>query len=237
MKPSAERSMIGRLQGRTLALVCATVCLLAASFGVLPGPAVAAAPAASAATGRDDRAVQEVQRRIAQVPVLRGAFVQEKRLQGFRNPLRSEGRFLIARDRGVVWSTLKPFPSDVVLTRDRILTRQADGRARVEADARQQPALRTVNTMMFALMGGDVQALSTRFNLEARLLGDDGWCLVLTPKPGGVAQAFRRVTLEGDRHVRRVEIEETSGDRTQLTFSDLDETPPRLTADEARRLE
>ena len=221
-----------RWVGEVRAFALSVACLLATivPWG-WPTAAVAGEVAAPAA------ALSQVQRRIAQVPVLRGEFAQEKRLQGFKNPLRSQGRFLIARERGVLWSTLKPFPSDVVLTRDRILTRQADGRSRVEVDARQQPALRSVNAMMFALMSGDVQTLTARFNVQPTLLADNGWRLVLTPKPGAMAQAFQRVTLEGDRYVRRVDIEERSGDRTQLTFTGMVEAPARLTADEARRFD
>jgi hypothetical protein len=218
--------------GDVRALPLSLACLLAPMLPCgLPTAAVAGEVAAPAA------ALAQVQRRIAQVPVLRGEFAQEKRLQGFKNPLRSQGRFLIARERGVLWSTLKPFPSDVVLTRDRILTRQADGRSRVEVDARQQPALRSVNAMMFALMSGDVQTLTARFNVQPTLLADNGWRLVLTPRPGAMAQAFQRVTLEGDRYVRRVDIEERGGDRTQLTFTGMVDAPARLTADEARRFD
>lgn len=221
-----------RWVGDVRALALSVACLLATivPWG-WPTAAVAGEVTAPAA------ALSQVQRRIAQVPVLRGEFAQEKRLQGFKNPLRSQGRFLIARERGVLWSTLKPFPSDVVLTRDRILTRQADGRSRVEVDARQQPALRSVNAMMFALMSGDVQTLTARFNVQPTLLADNGWRLVLTPKPGAMAQAFQRVTLEGDRYVRRVDIKERSGDRTQLTFTGMVEAPARPTADEARRFD
>ncbi|KGM54217.1 hypothetical protein N800_04840 [Lysobacter daejeonensis GH1-9] len=206
-----------------------------ASLGVVA--VTVAASTQAVAAPKPVTALAEVQRRIAQVPVLRGEFAQEKRLQGFRNPLKSQGRFLIARERGVLWSTLKPFPSDVVLTRDRILTRQADGRSRVEADARQQPALRSVNAMMFALMSGDVQALTARFSVQPTLLANGAWRLVLTPKPGAMAQAFQRVTLEGDRYVRSVDIEEPSGDRTQLRFTGMVDLPARLTADEARRFD
>lgn len=207
----------------------------AAAMPGIAGAQTATAAAVKPAPSGD--ALAQVQRRIAQVPVLRGDFAQEKRVQGFKNPLRSQGRFLIARDRGVVWSTLKPFPSDVVLTRDRILTRQADGRSRIEVDARQQPALRAVNAMMFALMSGDVQAMTATFKVQPTLLAGSGWRLVLTPKPGAMAQAFQRVTLEGDRYVRSVDIEERSGDRTQLRFTGMVETPSRLTAEEARRFD
>ena len=163
--------------------------------------------------------------------------MQEKQLQGFKHPLNSEGRLLVARTHGVIWTTLKPFPSELVLTRDRILSRQADGRSRVEVDARTQPALRSVNAMLFALMSGDVQALTARFDARPSLRADNGWTLLLTPKPGALAQAFAQITLEGDRYVRSVLIEERNGDRTRLQFTALAESPAQLSADEARRFD
>jgi outer membrane lipoprotein-sorting protein len=199
--------------------------LVAMLLPIAPGPARAADTLAA------------VQQRVAQVSVLRGEFTQEKRIQGFRNPLRSQGRFLLARDKGVLWTTLKPFPSEVVLTRERILSRQSDGSTRVELDARQQPALRSVNAMMFALMSGDVKALTGRFDAQAQVLPGNGWKLVLTPKPGAVAQAFSAITLEGDRYVRQVSIDERNGDNTRLQFSGMSETPAQLTTDEAHRFD
>lgn len=185
----------------------------------------------------DDTGLAMVAQRVANVAVLRGDFSQEKQVQGFKNPLRSQGRFLLARDKGVVWTTLKPFPSEVVLTRDRILSRQRDGSARIEMDAKQQPALRSVNAMMFALMSGDVKALSSRFDAKAQALPDNGWKLVLTPQPGPMAKAFSSITLEGDRYVRRVAIAEGNGDVTRLQFSALTQTPAQLAEDEARRFD
>jgi hypothetical protein len=193
--------------------------------------------ATPAVISRQGDALGQLQQRIAQVPVLRGEFVQEKQLQGFKHPLVSKGKLLVASAHGVVWTTQTPFPSELVLTRDRILTRQADGRSRVEVDARTQPALRSVNAMLFALMSGDVQALTARFNAQPTLLPAGSWRLLLTPKPGALAQAFSQITLEGDRYVRTVLIEERNGDRTHLQFSGLSETPAQLSSDEAHRFD
>ena len=195
------------------------------------------AEATPAVITRQGDALAQLQQRIAQVPVLRGEFVQEKQLQGFKHPLVSKGKLLVASAHGVVWVTQTPFPSELVLTRDRILTRQADGRSRVEVDARTQPALRSVNAMLFALMSGDVQALTARFNSQPVLLPAGSWRLLLTPKPGALAQAFLQITLKGDRYVRTVLIEERNGDRTRLQFSGLSETPAQLSSDEAHRFD
>lgn len=178
-----------------------------------------------------------VQQRVAKVEVLRGGFEQDKRIAGFKNPLRSQGRFLVARGKGVVWTTLKPFPSEVVITGDRILSRQRDGSSRVEVDAREQPALRSVNAMMFALVSGDVAALSARFNTQVQAKPGNAWTLSLTPKSAALAKAFTRIVLDGDSYVREVVIEEANGDRTHLRFVDLSQAPVTLSADEARRFD
>ncbi|MEG0186686.1 MAG: outer membrane lipoprotein carrier protein LolA [Stenotrophomonas sp.] len=181
-------------------------------------------------------AVDAITQAVARPEVLRGQFTQEKQVSGFKNPLRSQGQFVVARKHGVIWSTLKPFPSEVVVTADRILSRQRDGSTRVELDARQQPAMRSVNAIMFALMSGDVQALSSQFNVAATREGQ-GWKLRLTPKSAMLAKAFQSLTLQGDRYVRQVEIIEANQDRTQISFSALSEAPAALSTDEARRFE
>lgn len=181
-------------------------------------------------------AVDAITQAVARPDVLRGQFTQEKQVSGFRNPLRSQGQFVVARQHGVIWTTLKPFPSEVVVTADRILSRQRDGSTRVELDARQQPAMRSVNAIMFALMSGDVQALSSQFKVAATREGQ-GWQLRLTPKSAMLAKAFESLTLQGDRYVRQVEIVEANKDRTQIQFSALTEAPASLNADEARRFD
>lgn len=202
----------------------------------LRGLSCAGLLAAAAIAHAADPAVEAITASVVRPDVLRGQFIQEKQVSGFSNPLRSQGRFVVARTQGVIWTTLKPFPSEVVVTADRILSRQRDGSRRVELDARQQPALRSVNAVMFALMSGDVQALSGQFDLQARQQAD-GWQLQLTPKSAMLAKAFRSLSLQGDRYVREVQIVEANGDNTRIHFSDMSESPATLDADEARRLE
>ena len=205
------------IRGRVFAFVLAVV------VGGFVAPAIAADPLA------------EVREQVAQVPLLRGDFSQEKQVAGFRNPLRSNGRFLLARDKGVVWTTTAPFPSELVITRDRILSRQRDGSRRVEVDGKQQPGLRSVNAMMFALMSGDMKALTSTFDVKGEPAAT-GWAMTLVPRSRQLAQAFTSVRLSGDRYVREVELREANGDLTRLRFSGMSETPA-LSRDEAARFE
>ncbi|MER2176153.1 MAG: outer membrane lipoprotein carrier protein LolA [Stenotrophomonas maltophilia] len=181
--------------------------------------------------------VDVVKQRVAKVDVLRGEFTQEKQVAGFKNPLRSQGRFVLAQDHGVIWTTLKPFPSEVVVTRDRILSRQRDGSSRVEMDGRQQPAMRSVNAIMFALMSGDAQALSAQFTVKVEVLPGNAWKMQLTPRSAMLGKVFAQLTLSGDRYVREVQINEANQDVTRIHFAGMSETPATLSADEGGRFE
>lgn len=181
--------------------------------------------------------VEAVKQRVAKVDVLRGEFTQEKRVAGFKNPLRSQGRFVLAQDHGVIWTTLKPFPSEVVVTRDRILSRQSDGSSRVELDGRQQPAMRSVNAIMFALMSGDAQALSAQFTVKVEVLPGNAWKMQLTPRSAMLGKVFAQLTLSGDRYVREVQINEANQDVTRIHFAGMSDTPATLSTDEGRRFE
>ena len=198
--------------------------LVLAVAGVVVLPAAAADPLA------------QVRAQVAQVPVLRGEFAQEKQVAGFKNPLRSNGRFLLARDKGVLWTTTAPFPSEIVITQDRILSRQRDGSRRVEVDGKQQPGLRSVNAMMFALMSGDMKALTSTFDVKEEPAAG-GWKMTLVPRSRQLAQAFSSVRLSGDRYVREVELREANGDLTRLRFSGMSEAPATLSRDEAARFD
>lgn len=176
-----------------------------------------------------------IRARLGNEPVLRGEFVQEKQLQGFKNPLRSKGDFLLARDRGVVWNTRSPFASTLVLTKEKLLVRQADGSTQAMVDQQASPAVGTANALLLALLSGDIDSLSRQFRLRETMAADGSWRLQLVPRQGALKKIFKRIELQGDRHVRSVRLEEVRGDRTELRFLQLRTAPAQLTADEAKQ--
>ncbi len=145
--------------------------------------------------------------------------------------------FLIARDRGVVWDTREPFASRAVLTRQRLLTRLPDGSSRVLLDASASPAMSAVNSLLLAVVAGDLGALDQQFESRETLLADGAWRLRLSPREAGLARVINRIELSGDRYVREIRIDEQAGDATQIRFSELREQPARLSADEAARFD
>jgi hypothetical protein len=158
---------------------------------------------------------------MASDPVIRGSFEQRKSLKGFRHPVVSRGDFVVMRERGVVWRTQEPFPSSLLVTRDRVVARQADGTVAKRLNASEEPAVRTISETLFALMTADVRALAARFDIQGETVGAEGWRLALQPRDAGLAKWLTRVELEGDRFLRAVRLQEGSGDSTQIQLSKL----------------
>lgn len=152
--------------------------------------------------------------RLTDAPVIRGQFEQTRRLAGFSNPLVSHGDFVVARGRGVVWTTRDPVPSSLLVTPDKLVMRGADGTVQQQMRADDQPAMRMVGESMIAMLRGDFRSLSSRFAVTGRLVGSKGWTLTLTPTDADTRRAFARIDLSGDQYVRDVKLEEASGDST-----------------------
>jgi outer membrane lipoprotein-sorting protein len=160
---------------------------------------------------------QAVRERLQQPEWLRGDFTQTKKVPGFAKPLVSTGNFVAARGRGVLWRTVKPFASELRLTQHEIRATQG-GQTAMKLDASREPAVRVINTLMFALLNGDVSGLADLFELSGSTKGA-GWQLALTPKSGPLQQVLKKVELEGDGFVRRIQLFEANGDESLIQLS------------------
>jgi hypothetical protein len=190
--------------------------------------------AATVTAAETTPAAEGIRARLAQPATLRGRFEQEKRLEGFRNPLRSRGTLLLLRDRGVAWDTVEPFAASTVLSRERLVSTLPDGSQRVLLDAAASPALAAVNSLLLALVAGDLDALAPQFHFAETLHDDGRWTLRLTPREPGLQRVFASIELDGDRYVREVRISERGGDASTIRFVDLAETPAATAAEAAR---
>ncbi|WP_137937806.1 outer membrane lipoprotein carrier protein LolA [Chitinivorax sp. B] len=189
------------------------------------------APAA-VANGELDR----IQAQLARPDVLCGVFNQAKTLQGLKKPVKSSGRFCMISNKGVLWRTQQPFTSNLKLTRDEIVESQGEQVTKV-LNARQEPTVRLINSLLFSLMNGDLQQLENSFHITTQA-GGKGWQATLIPKSGnGIDRVVRQITLNGASHVQQIQLSESGGDRTDIVFSAMTLGRGALQADEAKQFE
>jgi hypothetical protein len=175
--------------------------------------------------------VAKVQAMLARPKQLCGRFEQSKQLEGIKKPLQSSGRFCIVQGKGILWRTLQPFPNTLKLTREEIVQTQGE-RVAMRIDAKQEPTVRTINSVLFSVLAGDMNQLQSLFKIDGSIDGKT-WKVGLLPRDAGLAKAIAAVALEGGEFVKDVTISEANGDRTRIVFSDMQGGDAVMNAEEA----
>lgn len=188
-----------------------TVSVVALSALALSSVAQTATPAAPAA----QELLAQVRQRVQDAPVVRGGFEQAKTVKGFKQPLRSSGDFVVARGKGIVWHVLQPFASTLVVRPDSLQSRDSDGKVTLQMRAQDEPVLRTVNAMLFAVMSANLGELAQHFEVTGQVAAK-GWSLHLVPRDRTLAQWLTAVELQGNQFVQEVRLQEARGDSSVI---------------------
>jgi hypothetical protein len=190
--------------------VCLTVCA---------GVSSAAAP------------IEKIQSMLAKPKMLCGRFDQTKQLSGMKKPLLSNGRFCVVNGKGVLWRTLQPFPSTLRLTRDEIVQFQGE-RVATRLDAKQEPTVRMINSVLFSLLSGDLSQLQSLFEVDGSADAKN-WRVALKAREPALAKAIGDITLEGGAYVNNITLSEASGDKTNIVFSAIQTGEAAMLPEEA----
>jgi len=156
---------------------------------------------------------------LAEKPIVKGNFVQEKYLSRFDRSLMSSGNFIIAAEQGMVWETLQPFPSTMVMGNDFITQFRPDGRRSV---------LGTQGNEIFAQMADAIssvfsgQSQGLLENFEVYFSGSiSNWNMGLIPRHSVFASFAARIIMSGDSAIRSIRIFEQNGDVITYSLSNI----------------
>jgi hypothetical protein len=193
----------------------------------------AAEPAKTGAAGaaNGSASVAQIEALLAKPDALCGRFDQTKQLTGITKALVSNGRFCVIAGKGVLWRTLQPFPNTLRLTRDEIVHFQGD-RVALRLDAKQEPTVRIINSVLFSLLTGDLAPLGTLFEVDADVAGG-AWKVGLKGRDAALAKAIGAIKLAGGKYVTHIDIVDAGGDRTAIVFSKIQTGASALTPEEA----
>jgi outer membrane lipoprotein-sorting protein len=192
---------------------------------------LAVALLAGAASAQAAIPAAKIQAMLAKPALMCGRFDQTKQLAGMKKPLASEGRFCVIAGKGVLWRTLKPFPSTLRLTRDEIVNYQGD-RVAMRLDAKTEPTVRMINNVLFSLLSGDLGQLDTLFDGDGAV-DANSWNVALKPRQAALEKAIGTIKLEGGAYVKSIVMNEGSGDRTTIVFSEIKTGEGAMSKEEA----
>jgi len=166
-----------------------------------------------------DDVLAKITARMAKTEITQGNFQQEKRLKVLRKPLISTGTFTYHQSKGVIWKTLTPVASLLLVNDTRLLTGQGE-----------QAVPAAFGKVFKAMLGGDLNQLTDGFSIT----GSDqklAWQLELKPKDELLKKIISSIVLSGDKELRLLEIQETGGNITRIKFDQITH-PTQLTSEQ-----
>ncbi|ALI06974.1 MULTISPECIES: outer membrane lipoprotein carrier protein LolA [Pseudomonas] len=171
--------------------------------------------------------LQQLSDQLARPEVIHGQFIQEKHLRALPQPLTSKGRFVLAKNHGLLWLLQTPLQQDYRIT--------AHGIARRDGNAWQMLPNKSAgaeqNRLFLAVLQGDSSGLQRDFELS--LSGEpQQWKLTLTPRSVLLKQVFNQINIDGGELVQRIELLETQGDSTVLRMQDATSAQPLSEAEQ-----
>jgi hypothetical protein len=172
-----------------------------------------------ATAGASTAAARAQYRGVSPGQVLRGRFMQERRIKGFDRSLISTGDFVLVPGQGLIWRTEHPFAIVTVITA-KGLVQEVDGAETTRLATARLPFLGRLYDLLGAALSGDWHTLGTQFQVTRQ--GDAAqWDLALVPLAGAdpLAMPFRSITLRGGTFLDEVRIIRLDDDSDRLVFS------------------
>jgi len=158
----------------------------------------------------------KISARLAEHSIVKGNFEQEKKLNRLNRTLVSSGNFLIASELGMVWDTLKPFPSVMTLGKDYIIQSRSSQRTVLSA-AGNETFIRLAEVIS-AVFTGNTEKLIVNFDIY--FIGViNNWEMGLTPKDKFIASITEKIVIKGDSVIKSIFIYEQNGDSTGYILS------------------
>ncbi|HEY2022358.1 outer membrane lipoprotein carrier protein LolA [Paraburkholderia sp.] len=178
----------------------------------------AACPAHAAPTDGNPALVSQIASHLAAANGVRAQFTQTQTLAAMKQPLVSTGSLLFLRERGVIWQIATPYKATYVITDAGVAEFDANGQRVTTHSAQGARGVAQVSKMMRAMLGGDLSALYSQFDVRAEGSAAH-WRMQLTPNQPQIAQSVKGLQMSGGDYLQSLRVALANGDTTQLDFT------------------
>jgi hypothetical protein len=142
-------------------------------------------------------------------------FIQTKNIAALSQPLVSTGVLGLSAERELVWQTLKPLKSTLVIGVDGL--RQFN-RSDQLVNAADNPIAAELAQVFLSMLSGNAEALDQAFT-QTLTCEDANWHLSLVPKDDELGNILESLTMSGAGRIEKISFRETRGDYTEILVS------------------
>jgi outer membrane lipoprotein-sorting protein len=162
--------------------------------------------------------VSQITSHLAQAKGVRAQFTQTQTLSAMKQPLVSTGTLVFFRERGVIWRVESPYKATYVISDAGVSEVDANGKRVNTKNANGVRGVAQVSKMMRAMLGGDLSALYSQFDVDAQGSASQ-WQLALKPNQPQLAQSIKGLQMSGGEFLQTLRITLANGDVTQIEFA------------------
>ena len=152
-------------------------------------------------------------KRLAEPPVVRAQFVQERLITDMTRPTLSRGRIAVSRRDGLLWRIESPVRVTLAFAPDAIIETGPDGVRRLRAQGRSVDT--QIGRVLRGILGADAETLRGAFDAVAGGSAER-WTIRLAPRPREMARVLREIRLGGGSFLESIVVEETTGNQTTI---------------------
>jgi hypothetical protein len=171
-------------------------------------------------TGKDGDLFARISEAVSKVKTISGDFIQERRTNLLKEALISKGRFYFEPPNRLLWEITQPSISGFAMDGNKAKRWKGDRKFAQEFDIIQDPSIRIFAEHVFTWMRADFAVLE-KMN-KICVIEETPATIKLFPKQEGTngpLDHFLVVFSHDLTHVVTVEIHETNGDFTKISFS------------------
>jgi len=168
-----------------------------------------------------ERIISEINASARNVRTLQCTFVQTKELSIMNDKMVSKGTMAFARPNKLSWHYTTPYDYTFIITDDKVLT--AKGTNRNSIDLKSSQTFRGIARMIAGSVTG--RSLMQTEDFDVKILANKQvYVAQLTPRTKHLKKLFTSIRLTFNRStdiVQQVEMTETNGDATTITFHNV----------------
>ena len=150
-----------------------------------------------------------------------GDFRQEKLMSTLGVTLKSNGKFIINKESGILWQNISPLNNTTIIQRHKICTYTAKQQL-TSLDTSGNEALKSILNVINSIFIQDYTEMAKYFDLYFMPV-EGGYELGLVAKDKMLASVIERMHVYGGSYIERIEFSDVNKDYTTIYFSEISE--------------
>jgi len=146
--------------------------------------------------------------------VIYGDFKQTKSIKKLNRDFVSTGNFMISRNYGIAWNTLKPFATLLVVSQSGISQQAGNGPVK-KMSTQENPVFAEFSRTIQAVFSGNSQELDANFKVFFEKSGK-GFVIGLVPREAAVRKVIASIVMEGSSNLDKIVI--TDGEQNPIVY-------------------